>query len=368
MAEYDAAFLDSTYPPAQSFFNSKDEIAASKVFSRMQSMPKGGVLHIHEIGLTSADWILSNLAYQEGLCVCDPSGNVDDFRFGWFSNPESANDCVWQRVSDLRDQMGESALNAYLRSRLVINVPDPANTYPDLNTVWAAFSNRMRITGTLITHADAFVQYMTRAMVEFYVDNVQHLEIRTTLPTDVCRNMDATNCNPLTQREVAELFILIAEAFEASLPAGQFCGVNFIYAPIRHVDPSVVATNLALATELSTAFPTRWVGFDLVGQEDLGRPLIDFAGEILAAKEANPNLRLFFHAGETNWQGSTTDLNVIDALLLGAERMGHGYAIAKHPEAMRLARENDVPIEVCPVSNQVLGLVTDLRYNHKLVP
>ena len=48
--------------------------------------------------------------------------------------------------------------------------------------------------------------------------------------------------------------------------------------------------------------PDFFIGFDLVGQEDLGRPLIDFAEDLLWAKN-HSGLHFFFHAGETNWQG-----------------------------------------------------------------
>ena len=58
-------------------------------------------------------------------------------------------------------------------------------------------------------------------------------------------------------------------------------------------------------------------------------------------------------AGETDWHGSQSDLNIIDAVLLTATRIGHGYSITKHPQVLRLARERDIPIEVCPISNQV---------------
>lgn len=46
------------------------------------------------------------------------------------------------------------------------------------------------------------------------------------------------------------------------------------------------------------------MGFDLVAQEDNGRPLIDFAESILKLPQ---DFRLFFHAGETNWNGVTDD-------------------------------------------------------------
>lgn len=53
----------------------------------------------------------------------------------------------------------------------------------------------------------------------------------------------------------------------------------------------------------------------------------------------------------------------IDAVLLGTKRIGHGYALAKHPKVLDLVKERDIAIEVNPVSNQVLKLVDDYR-NH----
>lgn len=281
--------------------------------------------------------------------------------FGWLTDPENITDCQWRRLSDLREEFGAAAVDDYLKDVLVINVNDPGEEYPDLNSVWRRFQSVMVITGSAASHVAAFTDYMTRALEDFYEDNVQYIEVRSTLPENICRNMDSRNCDPLTSAEVAQVFVDVAVDFENTHP--DFCGIKYIYAPVRKVTKQTVSEYLTLASDLMESHPDRFVGFDLVGQEDMGEPLVNFAEEIIAAKERDPNLRFFFHAGETDWQGSSTDINVIDALLLGAERIGHGYAIAKHPEAIRIARERDVPLEVCPISNQVLGLLGDLR-NH----
>ena len=60
--------------------------------------------------------------------------------------------------------------------------------------------------------------------------------------------------------------------------------------------------DLQLAANLSREMPEFFIGFDLVGQEDLGRPLIDFADQLIEARNRF-GLKYFFHAGETNWQG-----------------------------------------------------------------
>lgn len=63
------------------------------------------------------------------------------------------------------------------------------------------------------------------------------------------------------------------------------------------------------------------VGFDLVGQEDKGEALAKFADKLNAI---DPGIQFFFHAGETNWNGASTDLNLFDAFLLNTKRIGHG--------------------------------------------
>jgi hypothetical protein len=84
--------------------------------------------------------------------------------------------------------------------------------------------------------------------------------------------------------------------------------------------------------------------------------------EILSARrEAEGrgfSLPLFLHSGETSRAQSE---NLYDAVLLGAHRIGHGLALVRHPLLMDIARERGIAVEVCTISNQVLGYVSDLR-------
>ena len=53
----------------------------------------------------------------------------------------------------------------------------------------------------------------------------------------------------------------------------------------------------------------------------------------------------------------------VDAVLLGTQRIGHGYALIKHPGVLELVKRQGIAVEVNPISNQVLRLVSDTR-NH----
>lgn len=100
-----------------------------------------------------------------------------------------------------------------------------------------------------------------------------------------------------------------------------FIGVKLIYAPRRGVDQEQIDYYLETLKQLKQLYPDFVVGFDLVGQEDKGKPLIEFADKL---NTVDLNIKFFFHSGETNWNGVSTDLNLLDALLLNTKRIGHG--------------------------------------------
>ena len=219
----------------------------------------------------------------------------------------------------------------------------------------------------------------------------------------------------------------------------------FVY---RRQEKTVIAADIHTAIKLHSLYPRVFAGYDLVGQEDAGYPLLYFLDELLYPSQQNPpvHLRYFFHAGETgwasefyshdlhcaprigvspvlmflrlcsalfqqsraayrssgcnlpppnrtrqfcqhktshfsptqqkkksrmaarpqrwqaplfvfvlfaDWEGQDVDENIIDALLLNTTRIGHGYAMAKHPVAQMMARDQSVAIEINPISNQV---------------
>jgi len=121
------------------------------------------------------------------------------------------------------------------------------------------------------------------------------------------------------------------------------------------------------ALDMKKKHPYQVAGYDLVAQEDLGRPLKDLAPELIWFNEQRVSqgveIPYFFHAGETLGDGTTTDDNLFDAVLFQSRRIGHGFSLYKHPELMNEYREKNILVEVCPISSEVLRLATDILHH-----
>lgn len=96
------------------------------------------------------------------------------------------------------------------------------------------------------------------------------------------------------------------------------------------------------------------VGFDLSGDEEKypNNLFVEFADRV-----KSNNFLLTIHAGETGNPESIRQA----IKLLRADRIGHGIGAIHDESLMNLLAERAIPLELCPTSNLMLGLVSSMK-------
>ncbi|ESO95457.1 hypothetical protein LOTGIDRAFT_215090 [Lottia gigantea] len=357
---FNARVNNSFYPPAQNFFQSKKFIDKSLVFQMIEKMPKGCALHIHDSSVASLDWFIQNVTYRDNLYICfnSVSGKPS---LHFYSKAPANPDCYWELISAVRKRSGDAKVfDEELYKNLSIIVDNPDDVYKTVDDVWQKFNDYFSLLNGAFQYVPVFQDYFRRALSEFYQDNVQCVELRVTLSP--IYELDGSVKSP---EWIVNAYRTIAKEFIQQNP--DFLGVKLIYSGIRYVffpKPDILK-DVKTAMSLIQKYKDFVVGFDLVGQEGLGKPLLYYLDALLYPSQQSPpvNLPYFFHSGETKWQDTIVDYNLVDALLLNTTRIGHGFALTKHPYIKNMVEKRGIAVELNPISNQVLKLVDDIR-NH----
>ncbi|XP_052738943.1 adenosine deaminase 2-like [Bicyclus anynana] len=352
--EIDHGFAKPQYHNfSKHFFDYKDDVKRSELFKIIQKMPKGAMLHIHDTGVLGPDYVVS-LTYLDNLFVCF-EGNGIQFLFS-LKTPTTLCSTEWELMRDARYSSGNvEKFDAKLRKYFTIVIDNPHEVYTDVNAVWSYFQNYFIQTTGLFTYKPVWEKYFYDSLLAFRDDNIMYAEVRSVFPE--LYDLHGTVYDIM---DTAASYKKVNDQFMNDYP--DFFGAKLIYSPLRQVSIETVKEYIANARKLKEMFPDFIAGFDLVGQEDLGSPTKEFLKEL---SEAGDDLNYFFHSGETNWYGTTSDENLVDAIVLNARRIGHGYAIIKHPLLIEEIKKRNIALEVNVISNAVLALVADVR-NHPL--
>ncbi|XP_059040320.1 adenosine deaminase 2 isoform X1 [Mustela lutreola] len=358
-AEVVQAMKIQNFPPSIHFFQAKNLIEKSEVFSILKKMPKGAALHVHDFGILSMNWLVKNVTYRPHCHFCITPKGALKFKFAYPTppTPMPAECSEWVLLEKYRKEMQNVTEFDYgLLRNFTLMTENPEVDYANQNIVWSKFQSIFFTISGLVHYAPVFRDYIFQALEEFYQDNVLYLELRAMLLPVYELNGTIHNqeWSVRTYREVAYMF--------AKKHPG-FIGIKLIYSDRRLKNVSFIMKSVQTAMMLRATFPRMVAGFDLVGREDTGHTLYDYRKALMIPTLQGIKLPYFFHAGETDWQGTSIDRNLLDALILNSTRIGHGFALTKHPAVWADSWKKNIPMEVCPISNQVLKLVSDLR-NH----
>lgn len=215
--ELQSGFLNPyMFNPARHIFEVLNHIKQSNLFQIIQMMPKGGVLHIHEMAMCSTDYLVS-LTYWPNLWQRTSNktenNRIEEFRFARTQppstssssssssashsnkkikqkNPESTEsdsnvDSIWRLVRDVRAEMGASVYDEHVRTMFTLydKNTNPWAQYRDINEIWDRFLVIFDNVKKILTYLPVRRAYIYRVLRELYEDGVQYVEIRSSLPT-----------------------------------------------------------------------------------------------------------------------------------------------------------------------------------------
>ncbi|KAH8668073.1 hypothetical protein BGZ60DRAFT_528410 [Tricladium varicosporioides] len=391
------------------FLGNVDLINSTELMKVARRMPKGAHLHIHFNSCLPASFLirqardidamyirstlpltsLKNMAVtrisfmvltrHEATHVKDAEGNEKEVKLGnvwskhyvcntWMSYKQFQNSFKYDDGNG-RVLVGTEGAEEWLVQKMLISEEEAHETSQTGRGIWEKFNYRTQMMKGLFAYESAFRNYTRECIRDFVKDNIQYAEIR---PNFMATNSLKTDDGTETIGNEG-IMNIINEEMKATMEELQqkskyFAGMKVIYCTPRSFQRQQIAAALDECIDLKKKFPALLCGFDLVGHEEMGNELKHFIPEFLDFQKAcvkdGLEIPFLFHCGETLDVGDKVDGNLFDAVLLNAKRIGHGYAIARHPLLMDIFKARGIAIESCPISNEILGLTPVIAGHH----
>ncbi len=339
------------FPASRPFFLGKEAIELSKSFAILRRMPKGGALHIHSTSAGRARWIIYNACYRPNCYVFwpelsgVPEGDHIKGELGFYK--PGAQPRGFLPVADVRKAV--AGFDRQLLALITLGPEEDPN--PD---IWGEFSRCFQRIGHVLSFQPVFVDYFVDAFETLVDDGVDYVEMRTSLIS-----LSDLDGHTWEDEQFIEQYRAARDRVRARYPDFD---LKLIIAGSRYEPVQSVRMDIWRAFPLRNRCPDFVLGYDLVGEEDEGSPISLYFSLLLEVSlfpaYYGINMPLYLHEGETLWHDES---NIRAAYLLGARRVGHGLNLFCFPHLERDFIRRCVPLEVCPVSNQALRYVGDLR-------
>ncbi|KAM0340113.1 hypothetical protein ACHAPU_010687 [Fusarium lateritium] len=362
--------------PGMMFMLAKDRMEKTNLWKIVRRLPKGTLLHAHMDAMVNFDFLFDELLKLPGMHMSSnqPLNSeealekaIPSFRYRTKADTDGS---IWDesykpdtfvplpKAADDFPNGGRTGFLKWLKARCTLSVTDSHEQHHGVDAIWIKFATCFFVSDSIIHYEPMFRIFLRELMRNLKDDGVNWAELRFTWSLNYCRDQQEE-----PEKDYIHMFEVLREEIDKfkNSPEGEgFWGLTTIWTSLRSWPTRNIVENMDNCIATKMAFPDLIAGYDLVGPEDLGRPLSDLLPELFWFRKQcameGVNIPFFFHAGETLGDGTDTDSNVFDAILLGTRRIGHGFSLFKHPLLIDMVKEKRILIESCPISNEVLRL------------
>ncbi|CAE6420102.1 unnamed protein product [Rhizoctonia solani] len=371
--------------PNLDFFTIKNTIMNTELYQIMRQIPKGGLLRGHMNTMCDVGFIYSLALEYPAIHVRVNSRITSDDplpipEFKPLSPElvvEHANmpsltraDYVlgtWVPLDKARNEFshgGPEAFDKWIVGSLALSAEEGGKVP---NTSIKAHERLLvayRLGRGIICYEPVLKRFLYQTLLSLVEDGISYAEIRANFSYKADIRTDGSET--LSHRDYLVLFNDAVQDIKHKMRLegreGEFIGAKLIYAVYRTLDKQNIWWYLEDCMSLKAEFPDLIAGFDLLGPEETGRsfeyylePLIWFQQE---TKKRALDIPFIFLVGDSVGENSKADRNLYDALLLGTKRIGHGLNLVRHPLLMQMIKEQGVAVEVCPIANEILAIIS----------
>ncbi|MDW7690471.1 hypothetical protein R9C00_23070 [Flammeovirgaceae bacterium SG7u.111] len=339
-------------PPARYFYQSQEYMLNTKLFGLLEKMPKGGIMHVHSSAMGDFHWIVDKAATQ------------DDCYVFWEENNEKYVKGQLQFFKKKDVPKGFESVKKLakkhkgFKEELYDLLTFDERIDGDSVDIWLEFEHSFQRISGFTRYQPMFKAYHTDALKIMAADGAQHVEVRE-IPIGGLYDLNHEKGAYYTSDTIIRYWKDMEMEVQKEYPD---FSLQIVYCFLRFMNNEQVLYDLENAYRLRKQYPDFIAAYDLVAEEDAGHSTFHFLDTWMKIDSLNKvygtDMPLCLHDGESDWESVD---NLYDAFLLRSHRIGHGFNLFKFSVLQDLARQNDVSIEISPLSNQILGYVRDLR-------
>ncbi|KAL4875599.1 hypothetical protein BJY04DRAFT_154424 [Aspergillus karnatakaensis] len=365
-----------------SFSLARDHIEKTKLWKIITAMPKGTLLHAHMEAMIDIDWMLDQALEIPGFYITSAAPLHADAEwsatFAFQYRPGAQDQIstnIWQSdytpnqpvpINDAAKAFpgGVDAFKAWAISMMTINSQEALEHHHGIADIWKKFQSCFGFIAGLLFTEPIFRRCVPRLLHQLHQDGIKYVELRLALLLAQPFYREGSDTPEPDFSYFLECFTQGIQDYKSTPEGAGFWGARMIWTAIRIFPDDQIKESMQQCIKAKQAHPEFIAGFDFVGQEDAGRPLVDL---LPLAKwfeqtcaEKGLTIPFFFHAGECLGDGTSTDHNIVDAILLDSRRIGHAFSLYKHPILIDLVKQKKILVEMCPISHEVLRLTSNI--------